>query len=343
MTELVARINSNGAGMRMRGMFERATWPLRKLIWKIEEKVVWRVADALRGVPSRPRVQMPEDTVEKAAVAEAATAAELPMTSAGWPAPSATPTESPVGLSGRSWRGRLSLPKLSLPKLKGRIGAPGRDVSIVLATIAVAIGVGIGVATLVGPSGETQGTSPPANAAATPNPPTSPESETAGGPATLHGVAPDFKTSSSSETAQSNASATTDAQASPATSPTKDTNAKPSAIPPGVAENIAAMNTARDFAGAFVLYEVGETNAKVKKTFTRTATPSLARALRDRPPRLPDAVEVPTAKVQNVVLGTDKGRRVDASVSLLRLGDLSELRLTLIKRHGTWAVSEVRG
>lgn len=336
MTELVARINSNGAGMRMRGMFERATWPLRKLIWKIEEKLVWRVADAFRRAPNRPRIQAPEDTAEKTAVAveEATPAAELPTTSAGWPAPSASPAER----SGRSLRGRLSL-----PKLKGRIGAPGRDVSIVLATIAVAIGVGIGVATLVGPSGETQGTSAPASAAATPGPQTPAGSETAGGPATLHGVAPDFKTSPSSKAAQPNTSATTDTQASPTTSPTNDTNTKPSSIPPGVAENIAAMNTARDFAGAFVLYEVGETNAKVKKTFTRTATPALARALRDRPPRLPGAVQVPTAKVQNVVLGTEKGRKLDASVSLLRLGDLSELRLTLTKRHGTWAVSEVRG
>jgi hypothetical protein len=81
----------------------------------------------------------------------------------------------------------------------------------------------------------------------------------------------------------------------------------------------------------------------VKQTFARTATPALAKALKDRPPRLPGSVKVPKAKVQNIVLGPRTGRQIEASVSLLRLGALSELRLTLTQRHKTWAVSEVRG
>jgi hypothetical protein len=81
----------------------------------------------------------------------------------------------------------------------------------------------------------------------------------------------------------------------------------------------------------------------VRRTFTQTATSTLAKALRDRPPRLPESVQVPTAKVQNVVLGAQTGRTAEASVALLRLGDLSELRLTLTRRAGDWRVSEVRG
>src|SRR6478672_9211637 len=47
----------------------------------------------------------------------------------------------------------------------------------------------------------------------------------------------------------------------------------------------AAISVARDFAGAFVLYETGETDSEVRQAFADTATPALARALLERPPR----------------------------------------------------------
>jgi hypothetical protein len=265
----------------MQGMFERATWPVRKLTWLIEEKVIWPLADAIRGRGTH--------------------AAPSPVDSA--------PRRRP-------------------------------DVRIALGVVAAAAAVGVGIAAFVGSTGPGSATTSapdiPPRAAALPDAPASskPEGEQ---PSTLQGVAPNFD--SSSKSGASKASATTDTQVSPL----KGTNDKPSSIPPGVADDVAALHTARDFAGAFVLYEVGKSNATVKQTFARTATPALARALRDRPPRLPDSVKVPVAKVQNVVLGARQAREVDASVSLLRLGDLSELRLTLTKRHGTWAVNEVRG
>jgi hypothetical protein len=264
----------------MHGMFERATWPLRRLTWQIEEKVIWPLGDAIRG--------------------RGAHAAPSPVDSA--------PRRRP-------------------------------DVRIALAVVATAAAVGVGIAAFVGSNGPGSATTAPdipPRAAALPNAPASskPEGEQ---PSTLQGVAPNFDSSSKSGT--SKASATTDTQVSPL----KGTNDKPSSIPPGVANDVAALHTARDFAGAFVLYEVGKSNATVKQTFVRTATPALARALRDRPPRLPDSVKVPVAKVQNVVLGARQAREMVASVSLLRLGDLSEIRLTLTKRHGTWAVNEVRG
>jgi hypothetical protein len=315
MTELVAR-HTEVARVTMRGMFESATWPLRKLVWKFEEKVLWRVVDALRRRPT----YSPSDS------ASAYIPAQTDLTY------SPAQTEA-VAAAARAARAGRTFPRLR---------APLRDLSIAMATVAVAIGAGIGVATILGDDGGTQRAFAPAS----PQAPTSPQSQALesradSGPSTLHGVAPDFEASSKSEPAT--AAAATDTQASPL----QDTNAKPSSIPPGVASNIAAMNSARDFAGAFVLYEVGESNAKVRTTFARTATPALAKALQDRPPRLPDSVQVPTAKVQNVVLGTPNGgentRQLDASVSLLRLGDLSELRLTLSLRHGDWLVSEVRG
>jgi hypothetical protein len=300
-------------------MFERMIWPFRRLAWNFEEKVIWRIADTFRRGPSLPRTPRSASSAEASPVEAAISSA--------WPTPASEPAIEPTAASPRR---RPSLPRI-------RFAAPVRDVSIVLATVAVAIGVGIGAVKLLGPSGGSEGNSAapaPASAAI----PQGPASAAAGpaSPTTLQGITPDFKDSSQQA---SNAAATTDAQVSP----TQGTNAKPSSIPPGVAENVEAIKTARDFSGAFVLYEVGESSPKVHKTFARTATPALARALRERPPRLPNSVSVPTAKVQNVVLGARQGRHVDASVSLLRVGDLSELRLDLIKRQGTWAVSEVRG
>jgi hypothetical protein len=262
----------------MLGMFERATWPLRKLIWLIEEKLLWPVSDAIRG------------------------------------------------------RGAHAAPDQARPGRRA-------DVRIALATVGVAALVGVGIASLVRtPDASDNSTLAPASAPAVGQAPSIPAGK-AKAPSTLQGVTPDFQASAKSKPTDS-AATTTDTTS---TSPLADTNSKPSTIPPGVANDTAALQTARGFAGAFVLYEVGKTNAKVKHTFARTATLALANALRDRPPRLPDSVKVPTAKVENVVIGASHGKEVDASISLLRLGDLSELRLTLTKRGGDWAVSEVRG
>jgi hypothetical protein len=312
MTELVAR-HTEIARVTMRGVFESATWPLRKLAWLIEEKVLWRVADALRRRPA----YSPSDS-----------------DSAYIPAQTDL-THSPPHAEAVTAAGPVARAEPTFPRLR----PPLRDLSIALATVAVAIGAGIGIATMLG---DDDGTQRPSASAPAPWSEAASESRPDTGPATLQGVAPDFEGSSKSAESSAGAAAT-DTHASPL----QGTNAKPSSIPPGVARNITAMNSARDFAGAFVLYEVGESNAEVRKAFARTATPSLAKALQDRPPRLPDSVRVPTAKVQNVVLGTPIGgenaRQLEASVSLLRLGDISELRLTLSLRDGDWLVSEVRG
>ena len=289
MTELVAR-HTEVARVTMRGMFESATWPLRKLAWMIEEKVLWRVADALRRRPA----YSPSDS----------DSAYIPAQTDLTYSPAAV-RRSRNRRRARRRRAERTFRAPPPPRL--------RDLSIALATVAVAIGAGIGVATMLGKDGGTQrlppglGRRPPPSRSlaaavqrATPGPRPCRESLPTSRPPRSRGVTQP-----------------------PPRPPTRRLRrcraptAKPSSIPPGVASNIAAMNSARDFAGAFVLYEVGESNAKVRKTFARTATPALAKALQDRPPRLPDSVQVPTAKVQNVVLGTPtaaKRTQLDASV-----------------------------
>jgi hypothetical protein len=308
----------------MQGVFERATWPLRKLIWLIEEKVLWRLADALRRLTGRSyaHVRVKPEPLDEVAPQPLETAAALPL-------------EAPAGTVDRRIFPRMR------DRFRNRFGTSGRDLIVVLGTIAVALGVGIGVVALTGPHGTTPPAVPSASAPAASAPATSqanaPAAPTAAKTPNLQGVAPDFK--ASSKDAGSNAASATNTQAATA----GGTSAKPSSIPAGVTDDAAALRTAQNFAGAFVLYEVGKSSPKVRQTFARTATPALAKALRDRPPRLPASAKVPTAKVQNVVLGAKSGNSLDASVSLLRLGALSELRLTLIQRHKAWVVSEVRG
>jgi hypothetical protein len=106
----------------------------------------------------------------------------------------------------------------------------------------------------------------------------------------------------------------------------------------------AAKQTARRFAQAFVVYEVGGVDGKVRSEFGRTSTKQLSRALLHRPPRQPAAVKVPRAKVVNVVAGPSKDGVYPVSVSLLRVGATSELRLELEQGVGKkWQVTNVLG
>lgn len=110
-----------------------------------------------------------------------------------------------------------------------------------------------------------------------------------------------------------------------------------------VAAGPDAMKVARRFAEAFVVYEVGEQRALARDTFDETAAPALAGALAKRPPRLPEQVKVPQAKVVNIVPGPRRGKAYSVSVSLLRVGVTSELRLELRKNQDGWLVTDVRG
>lgn len=105
----------------------------------------------------------------------------------------------------------------------------------------------------------------------------------------------------------------------------------------------AAMKVARRFSEAFVFYEIGQHPAQAKSVFGETATAELATALGERPPRLPADAKVPKARVVNLVPGPRAGKAYTVSVSLLRVGLTSELRLELNKQHGDWFVTDVRG
>lgn len=113
---------------------------------------------------------------------------------------------------------------------------------------------------------------------------------------------------------------------------------------PGKPAGAKALKVAREFSGAFVVYETQGRDSGVRKAFADTATPDLTKALLKRPPRQPADVEVPKAKVLNIVPGPSRGSVYTVSVSLLRVGVTSELRLEMEKLKGEgWRVTNVLG
>jgi hypothetical protein len=106
-----------------------------------------------------------------------------------------------------------------------------------------------------------------------------------------------------------------------------------------------AIKVARQFAGAFVLYEIGGEDADVRGVFDETATAQVTRSLLQREPRQPAGAAVPKAKVLNVVPGPHLGDTYTLSVSLLRVGITSELRLDMQRdrKTGEWRVTDVLG
>src|SRR3954447_13897253 len=98
-----------------------------------------------------------------------------------------------------------------------------------------------------------------------------------------------------------------------------------------------------EFAQAFVGYEVGRSSKRTDAAFAATATKPLVKSLAADPPRLPATGKVPEARVHNVVLGAASKQQVTASVSLVRLRAISEVRLTLTKDGNEWRVAQVLG
>jgi hypothetical protein len=137
---------------------------------------------------------------------------------------------------------------------------------------------------------------------------------------TLQGVAPQFEVGNTKVSAP--------APAVPA--PPVDPTAPPDKV-------------ALSFSQAFVQYEVGQVNENTATVFGATASPALAQSLATTPPRLPDGTKVPQAKVLNVVLADRTKGQVTASVSLVRLHAVSEIRLTLEHTPKGWRVAQVLG
>ncbi|MGK2932153.1 MAG: hypothetical protein ACSLFD_05210 [Solirubrobacterales bacterium] len=113
-------------------------------------------------------------------------------------------------------------------------------------------------------------------------------------------------------------------------------------VKPAEAPDSPPLKVAHKFAMTFVDYEVGKKG--VAKDFKKTATTKLAKELKQDPPRQPSNGDIPKASVMNVVKGDSTGESMEVSVSLLRSGATSELRLALEQKKGDkWLVSEVRG
>jgi hypothetical protein len=120
-------------------------------------------------------------------------------------------------------------------------------------------------------------------------------------------------------------------------------HASPAPPQPPTKASAPPEQVAWQFAQAFVGYEVGSSSKKTDGAFAATATKPLAKALAADPPRLPANGKVPQARVLNVVIGEAGKEQVTASVSLIRLRAISEVRLTLTKSGDVWRVAQVLG
>jgi hypothetical protein len=229
--------------------------------------------------------------------------------------------------------------------------------------VALALAVGIGGYSLAS-SGSDPATAPTVALKGEPLPapaPTEPAPKPEPDP-TLQGAAPVFKAPAQDETSKVDGSKAVEAEAPAAAStsagtgnPATDTISSSPAAPvagatasrasvDGPPAGPAAVAVARKFADAFVVYETGGDTATVRKAFKATAAPQVTKALLQRPPRQPAGVEVPKAKVLNVVPAPSHDRIYPVSVSLLRVGATSELRLEMEQlKSKQWRVVNVLG
>jgi hypothetical protein len=212
-------------------------------------------------------------------------------------------------------------------------GRPARAAA--LAGMIVLAGAGAAAGVFVSDPSGAQHSGPEIVRVSTPPVPTTPSAKAAEatGDPVLQGSSPSFGEEQGGGVTK--AEAATEPPASQIAANATDVAGKSSGAAPadGASEvaGPAAIAVAREFSGAFVLYETGRDTTAVKAVFHKTATPELAKALLQRPPRLPADVKVPEAKVLNIVAGPRHGDVYTLSVSLLRVGVTSELRLDMQK------------
>jgi hypothetical protein len=102
----------------------------------------------------------------------------------------------------------------------------------------------------------------------------------------------------------------------------------------------ALYAAAAQFLEAFTRYEVGIRGARWRSELRRSTTPTFARELLGRPPRVPSAVA--RAGVARIVLGRPRRGRAAAVARVLRSGRPTMLIVVLVRRAGGWRVAEVR-
>jgi len=241
--------------------------------------------------------------------------------------------------------------------------------AVAVGAVALALAVGVGAYSLVSSDGGGQAPAPTVALKSEPAPvstPSKPAPKPTSDP-TLQGAAPVFAApkqddSSSAEAPKADSSDAATAATSSSGNPATDTiSSNPSATAAAAPESTgatasrasvegppagpAAVAVARKFADAFVIYETGGgDSAEVRKSFKATAVPQVTKALLQRPPRQPAGVKVPEAKVLNIVPAPSHDRIYPVSVSLLRVGATSELRLEMEQlKNKQWRVTNVLG
>ena len=220
------------------------------------------------------------------------------------------------------------------PKVSGQLAGT-------VAVVALAVGVvALAVLSLQGDEEGELRTGQPAPVAFAPVP--TPEPSPVAGEPVLRGAPPSFEVEGAGAADSASAETVSSGSVEDLEDATGEETATSSSSKPAPA-GPAAMKVARRFADAFVNYEVGEKKERVEQIFAETATPQLASALAERPPRQPASVDVPQARVLNLVPGPRRGRTYTVSAALLRIGTTSELRLEMKKRNGNWVITDVRG
>ena len=240
----------------------------------------------------------------------------------------------------------------------------GARAAVAGGAVVLALAIGIGGYSLASSGGGEGTTVAPVAATVAPAPEPAPvkaepKQEAA---ATLQGATPVFKppkddgdASASAEPTASEPPATAGASntgnaatdtisSSPSATAARASTATATETVDGPPAGPAAIAVARKFADAFVVYETGGEESEVRQAFKATATPDLTKALLRRPPRQPAGVEVPKAKVLNIVPAPSHDRIYPVSVSLLRVGVTSELRLEMEQlKNKDWRVVNVLG
>lgn len=297
----------------------RARSALSRASWTIEDRLVWGGADLARGAFEL--IRWPFE--------RAAWAFERGLV---WPLQKRT----------GDWNEAL--------RIGGAMGLALLAVAAGVLGLILAAGSGGGGTMVARVSESTTLTAPPAQQA--------PPQKPAQAAPVLHGGPPDFAAETgvgaakatgtptpagtgadgADQAAATDSSATSAAAAAPGLA-TASTETKIVAAGPG------ATKVAHRFAAAFVDFETGQVDGEVRTAFAATATPQLSRSLLHRPPRLPANVKVPKAKVLNVVPGPKHGDTYALSVSLLRVGVTSELRIDMERdpQSAEWRVTDVRG
>jgi hypothetical protein len=282
----------------------RAPGALRRAAWAFQEKVLWKAGDAIRGIGASVR---------------------WPLESAAWGLRSHVAWPIEDGFVRRGPAGKLAVAGAGLVLLAG-VGTAG--------ALVAHDGSGNDPAS---PPRVALPTPPPVAAVVPAKQPKQPADTNV-----LNGAPPSF--GPEADGAPTGDSAAEDAvPAQGAGSGSSGADGTDSSSPAKGAKVRPALKVAHRFAGAFVSYEVGKDSPRVRKVFRKTATEPLAESLARRPPRQPASVKVPRARVLNVVPGPRRGPSVSVSVSLLRVGATSELRLELQQVQDKWLVSDVRG